>query len=153
MNTKYTEREPRPFNLICIGLMALMLILQFVPFWHYDGVTSSINGYVWLPTDHAGTEAWLQSQIGDWFTIQYLFAQPVLQLLLAVVGIIVCIAGVDYKWPLLLPVACGIVGMWGYLTEPALQLGSGWIFHLIVCIAMIVAAAIAFIPKTKKSAA
>ena len=152
MSQKYIDRDPKTINLICIGLMLLMLILQFVPFWHYDGTASSINGYVWFPTDHADTEAWLQSQIGDWFTIQHLFAQPVLQLLLAVIGIIVCLAGADSKWPLLIPAACGVVGVWGYLSESALQLGSGWIFHLIVSIAMISVSILAFFPQKRQKA-
>ena len=53
-------------SVVCSVLMLAILVLMFVPFWSYVGEneetfepetrTTSINGYLWFPSDHKGIE-------------------------------------------------------------------------------------------------
>ena len=45
---------------------------------------------------------------------------------------------------LLLPVACGLSGLIGYLSTPALKTGMGWRWHVVICAAMLIVAIAGF---------
>lgn len=129
-------------NIIGIILMGALLVLHFMPFWSYDGMATSIQSYVWFPTDHAALESYISGQIGGSYSINSIVLMPVIVLVTIVIGIIMCIIMSDNLLVGLLPLGCGLVGIWGYLSKAAFQLGTNWSLHLIICIIMVVVAAL-----------
>ena len=124
-------------NYVNVALMAFMLLLQFLPFWKLDGGSKSIQSYIWFPTDNSHVTSYLTSQLGDTYNINNIIWVPIIILVAAAVGIIMSIWKSDYPIVSLIPMVCGLVGAWGYMAKPALQLGSNWMLHLIVCIGMV----------------
>ena len=127
-------------NIICILLMGALLVLHFMPFWSYDGMSTSIQSYVWFPTDHAALESYIAGQVGGEYNINSIILMPVIVIVATVVGIVLCLSMSDNFFVGLVPLGCGLVGAWGYLTKAAFQLGTNWGLHLAVCIAMIAVA-------------
>lgn len=133
-------------NLVSAALLIVLLVLQFTPFWHFDGETeqsSSIQSYVWFPDDHKELDSYLTEACGENYSLNSIVAMPVLVLALGAVGVVLC-AVKSNRWQVsMLPAACGLVGAWGYLSRAAYHLGSGWGFHLVLCIAVTILAAAA----------
>ncbi len=119
-------------------LMVILLVLQFTPFWHYGeaGESCSISGYVWFPSDQKALESWLGTQAEN-HDLNSFVGMPILILLLSAVGAVICMIKPDAGAAPLLPAACGLAGIIGYLTTPALKLGAGWAWHLLICIALL----------------
>ena len=67
---------------------------------------------------------------------------PIFCALLALIGIILAIIKPKLKLYALIPAFCGIIGLWGYFTEPLFKLSSSWTIHVVVC-ALIAVAGIA----------
>lgn len=126
-------------NVICAVLMLVLLVLQFMPFWTYgDPATPvSIQGYIWFPGDHTGLDKALKESVSTDYSINDVLLMPILTLVLGAVGIVLCLIQSDNPFVSLLPAACGLAGTWGYLTGAAFHVGSGWEFHLILCIALL----------------
>jgi len=138
--------KAKTFNIITIILMGVLLVLHFMPFWSYDGTSTSIQSYIWFPTAHAPLKSYIAGQVGGDFALTMeVVLMPVLVLILTVLGIILCIAKSDIAFVSLVPLACGLVGVWGYLCQPAFQLGTNWVLHLLVCVAMIAASALSLV--------
>ncbi len=134
--------KSRICNIICVLLMGVLLVLQFLPFWSYDGMSTSIQSYVWFPTDHAALNTYIAGSVGGEYSINSIVLMPILVLVTAVIGIVLCITMSDNIFVGLLPLGCGLAGIWGYLTKAALQLGTNWGLHLAVCIGMLAVAAL-----------
>ncbi len=92
-------------NLLCAVLMAVLLALQFVPFWTVEDTQVSIGGYVWFPSDHKDLESQFSAQFED-YTINDTIVMPILILVLAAVGIVLSIVKVNSPLCALLPAAC-----------------------------------------------
>lgn len=144
------------FNGICAVLMAVLLVLQFVPFWHFaDGeeqAAVSISSYIWFPADNDGVDDYLSAAIED-HSINDMLVTPILLLVLCAVGVVFCLIKSRNPFALLLPLASGFVGTVGYLTTPALQMGGAWVLHLLVSILLLAAAAAGFVLHWKDSRA
>lgn len=132
--------KSRIFNIISIVLMGALLVLHFMPFWSYDGMSTSIQSYVWFPTDHAALETYIAGQVGGEYSINSIILMPIIVLVTTVAGMILNIMFNDNLFVSLVPLGCGLVGVWGYLSKAAFRLGGNWSLHLIVCIAMVAAA-------------
>ena len=131
------------FNWISIVLMGVLLLLQFLPFWNIDGVSVSIQGYIWLKPGDEQIGEYLAPylNVGDSFLINKVIAMPLLVLVLVLTGIVLNLI-FNNIYTTVLPLLCGVIGAWGYLAKPAFQLGTGWVLHLVVCIAIFVVAGI-----------
>lgn len=129
-------------NILCIVLMGVLLVLHFMPFWSYDGISTSIQTYVWFPTEHADLGTYIAGQVGGDYNINSIVLMPVLVLVLTVIGIVLCIIKSENLFVGLLPLGCGLIGIWGYLSKAAFRLGTNWVLHLMVCIAMVAAGAL-----------
>lgn len=125
--------------LVCALLLMILFILQFTPFWQYGeaGESCSISSYVWFPSDQKELESWLGAQAED-HDLNSFVGMPILTLVLSAAGAVLCLIKPDNGWTALLPTACGLFGAIGYLTTPALKLGMGWTWHLLLCIALLV---------------
>lgn len=138
MMEKIRNNKGAMVNVICAVLMAILLVLQFTPFWHYGeaGENCSIGSYVWFPNDHNDLEKWLGTQ-AEGHDLNSFVGMPILILALSALGAVMCFIKPDSGWTALFPTACGVTGMIGYLTNEALKLGVGWIWHLLICIALL----------------
>lgn len=136
----------RGINIVCAVLMFALLICQFVPFWNLDGETSSIGGYVWFPDDHSTFTSHFQETLNDGdFYSGSIAGINVLIMLACVAGVVFCIKNLEDFWPVVFPVACGILGLYQYLAISVFRLGNNWGIHLVICIAMLVMAIVTFI--------
>lgn len=140
-------------NLLCAGLMLALLVLQYTPFWDAGEETTSINGYVWFPTEHTATTSYLEETLGDDFSMNALVITPILQMVTAAAGVVLCVWKAQTCWTALLPAACGASGLIGYLATPALRLGSGWSLHLLVSLAMLLCALLCILLDRREQAA
>jgi len=120
------------FVFISAALMVVTLLLQFAPFWTEGSQTVSINGFVYFPLEHNELQASFADIMGSTLNLNAFVWPLILQTALAIVGIVVCLWKPDKFVVSLLPILCGGVGIGAYLTNPALQLGTGWILHLAV---------------------
>lgn len=118
--------------LACALLIVLSLALQFVPFWHHEAGSASINAYVWLPSHNAETTALLKAALGEDFTVGQMVAWPAAQLVCGLVGLVLCLFCQESAFAPVMALVTGVVGSIGYLATPALQLGACWGLHLAV---------------------
>lgn len=143
-------KKTQTLNFVSVVLMAVYVILLFLPFWSYDGISSSIQSYIWFPGEKAELTAYLTAQLGESYTINNIIWPPILSFVAAVVGVILCAMYNDEPLMCLIPIVGGLIGAWGYLTTPAFQLGGNWILHLVVCIAMILIGVLTLLSGQKK---
>lgn len=143
-------KKTQTLNFVSVVLMAVYVILLFLPFWSYDGISSSIQSYIWFPGEKAELTAYLTAQLGESYTINNIIWPPILSFVAAVVGVILCAMYNDESLMCLIPIVGGLIGAWGYLTTPAFQLGGNWILHLVVCIAMILIGVLTLLSGQKK---
>lgn len=143
-------KKTQTLNFVSVVLMAVYVILLFLPFWSYDGISSSIQSYIWFPGEKAELTAYLTAQLGESYTINNIIWPPILSFVAAVVGVILCAIYNDEPLMCLIPIVGGLIGVWGYLTTPAFQLGGNWILHLVVCIAMILIGVLTLLSGQKK---
>lgn len=137
------NRKNKLVNWTCIALMAIMIVLQFMPFWCYgdqETQTASINGYIWFPNDHKELNHYLKTIAGSDFEVDQILLMPIFNLLAGFFGILLCLTKPHTPIIKILPAACGLVGLWGYLTEPVFRLGTNWGIHLLVCAALLIVA-------------
>ena len=128
-------------NLLCAVLCAVLLALQFVPFWAEEDGQVSIGGYIWFPSDHKTLDSQFSAEI-EGYSIGDAVPLAVLLLVLSAVGIVLCILKMNNALSALVPLACGLVGTVGYLIQPAFRMGAGWQLHCLVCVAMAALAAV-----------
>lgn len=138
MFAKIRDNRAAMCTLVCAVLMIVLLVVQFTPFWHYGeaGESCSISSYVWFPSDHKELETWLGEQDGA-HDLNSFVGMPILILVLSAAGAVICLIKPDKGASALLPAVCGAAGMIGYLTTPALKLGAGWAWHLLICVALL----------------
>lgn len=129
-------------NLLCALLCAVLLVLQFVPFWAEGDGQVSIGGYIWFPSDHKTLDSQFAAEI-EGYTINDAVPVAVLLLVLSAAGIVLCMLRMNNALSALVPLACGLVGTVGYLIQPVFRMGSGWQLHCLVCVAMAALAVVA----------
>lgn len=139
-------------NIACAVLALVLLVMQFMPFWYMGEETEpvSIGGYVWLPSDHGEVTSYLQEQVSSDFKINDVIAMPILVLLLGAASMVLCIWQMNNPLAGLLPIACGLSGVWGFLTKAAFRLGSTWGMQHALCIGLIALGAAALVVGLKK---
>lgn len=131
-------KKAKIMNLVCIAVMAVVVVVQFMPFWYYEGTSTSLQMYVWFPEKCKSLTKLLQDILGKDYAVGNIVLGPIALLVTPVVGIVLSIIKKDEYLMKLIPLVGGVVGAWGYLTQPALQLGSNWVLHLVLSIVMAV---------------
>lgn len=137
---KYFSNRTRVCNLLCSVLMIILVALQFMPFFTYGeaGETASIQSYVWFPTEYSALEKEITFVVPG-HSIASLVPMPLIVILCCAVGLVMSLFMGERPFVSVFPAACGLAGVWGYLTKPEFQLGANWQWHLILSI--IIAAA------------
>ena len=128
--------------IVCVLVLVLLLITQFVPFWQEGEMSVSIGSYVWFPEDNKAVTTYLKGFLGSDFTVGSMVAGPVVLLVGSAVSLFMCLF-MQSKWitPIITAVT-GLAGTIGYLATPALQLGNLWGLHLGLSILLLVLAAV-----------
>ena len=132
----------RSINIICVLLMILLVVLQWTPFWTFESAkngtqTASIQQYIWTPTELTDLTKHLQTETGiAGFSVEKIMLTPLFELILFIAGLILCTWKGNRPLTAIIPIAIGLVGIFGYLSNPAFQLGSGWSLHFVVCVVL-----------------
>ena len=72
MATRANSGLARICNYICVVLMLVILIFQFMPFWHYtddeETFDTSIQSYVWFPGEYRELDDYLEEYMPTYFS-------------------------------------------------------------------------------------
>lgn len=128
------------FNYVCALLTLALLVLQFTPFWHYNGKSASINGYVWLYPQDTELMGWFTSQLGTTQNVNSIVISSVLVLLFGAVGTVLCVIKSNIGLIALLPAAASLSCIYAFAAKPVFRLGSTWSIQLVICLAILAAA-------------
>ncbi len=134
------ETKGKTCNRVAALLMALLLILQFVPYWHYgegEALSASINSYVWFPHHHQELTAQFAAQETG-YIINPVAYPTVGVFVLCVLGTFLCLWKSSSSLVAVLPVMAGALGLFGYLSAPAFQAGGWYWLHVLLFVLMIV---------------
>ena len=126
-------------QIACAVMAAALIMLQFAPFWQVGdeaGSSASVNAYVWFPENHKDVGRYLEANV-EGYTINSIVPANVLVWVLGVAGVILACVQNGHVLTSVVHLAAGACGAWGYLTLPAMQLGSGWLLHLALCLALV----------------
>ena len=164
-------------NFICAALMLLLVAALFLPYWKTESGESkstSVAEYFWSPRDHKDvtkdlTNLYLDIYGKDLkgkngkafkFTANEILVPALIIFVSTAATIILCIFLSKKPLSATAPLVGGAVGIYGYLTNPALRIGQYWTLHLALCIAITLVAGIgltgvyfqirAFIERQKK---
>lgn len=114
-------------------LMLVLVVLQFLPYWSYQGESVSIAGYVWRPHEHSTFTDLFKSYFGKKFRITLMFGLPMALTLAAnLVGCVLCTVKSSKPAAYLAPVASGILGVYVLLTAQPYRLSGLWLPSLIL---------------------
>ncbi len=126
------------FNYICAGLVVLLLVTQFLPFWTADKCakcpdgTTSISDYVWFPDDHQDITKMMKGKdlYGKDFAVGDIVLTPVIIVAATILTLYFCLRYAYKPMMGIFPFLGGLGGVFGYLTQPGLQIGQLWFVHL-----------------------
>lgn len=133
---KFFADRTAQMNSFCALLLIILLVLQFSAFWTYgenDELSCSLQSYIWFPTDNTALTKHLEALVPG-HAINSIIVMPILVLVTAVLSIALICVKPGQPLNALLPVVCGGVGAWGYLSKAEFQLGANWQLHLALCI-------------------
>lgn len=119
-------------NFCKAGIMAIFIILMFIPYWEYNGATTSINGFVWSKNYDAFLPYFRQAAEG--FTPNLAIVGPMLFLILSGIGIALCIVKRNTHFTSIYTILLSLFGVVMYISNPVLPLGNIYILHLILMI-------------------
>lgn len=150
MKSASSNRTTPVCNVLCAALALVLLVCQFLPFWTVESEEGasevSIQSFIWFPYRHADLEAQLAEATGDEdFSAGSALAMPVLVLLCGAASVALCLIKHSSAVASALPAACGLAGAWGFLAEPAFQLGNAWQVQLALSAAMLALAALSIV--------
>lgn len=142
MNKKMTRVNIGCF--VCAFLLLIMLILQFVPFWHYEGGAASISTYLWFSTKNVAVTSMLKAALGKTFEVGQIVIGCIAVLASTLAGLVTCIFGQKSIGAPMTAILAGVVGIAAYLLVPALQQGAFWYVHLAVSVLITAMGAVTF---------
>ena len=137
-------------NVVCVMLMAVLLILQFSPFWELNGQQISIGGYIWFPTSHENLTAHFQEVIAPGFKVDSLVLSSLVQLLLPAVGIGLLIYNRESLYIPVCAAVCGTGTLCSFLFKTAFQQGVHWYLYPVLAVILLIAAIVSVYVRYKK---
>ena len=151
----------RAINYVCVLLLLAVLMTQFLPFWgctdcktHEEDRVVSIAEYTWFPEHHKPitkgmTDVYLTEYGQDYkddngknykFAVDDVIVTCAIVLISGALGVVLCLIFAKRAFVTLLPLACGVAGVVGYLSSPALKIGVNYNIHVILLIVTAVVA-------------
>ena len=135
-------------------LMLVLVVLQFLPYWSYQGESASIAGYVWRPHKYSTFTDLFKSYFGKKFRITLMFGLPMALTLAAnLVGSVLCILKASKPAAFLVPAVSGILGIYGLLTQQPYRLGGLWLPSLILYALVLVLGIVGIVLAARRPAA
>lgn len=132
------------FNYVCVVLMLLLLVTQFLPFWSCGGCEdgmASVSDYLWFPERHKDiTKGIMRDLYGKKFDVMQIVLAPLIIFVGCVLGIFLSIKNAGSPLAAIVCLITGGAGVIGYLTTAGLQLGQNWILHVIASALVMVCA-------------
>ena len=126
------------------GFMLLMLVMQWFPFWSYEGRSVSIGAYFWLPKTYKDMDNFLVSVMPDYHVNSFAYIFLIITLV-SVAGIVLALWKSKFMLVSLFPLAAGVLGVYAFSTRVILQMGSTWIVQLLLYAVMALLAVMAFV--------
>ena len=128
------------FNYISVALMVIHLVTQFLPFWTADKCekcpdgTTSISEYVWFPDDHKDITTMMKGRdlYGKDFVVGDIVLTTVIIVAATILSLYFCLRYAYKPMMGIFPFLGGLGTVFGYLTQPGLQIGNLWFVHLAV---------------------
>lgn len=127
-------------------LSAVMVALQFLPFWTIDGKEYSISDIVWFIYKNEEVKPYFVQEFyanaelfgaPNKYVINYVILVPVFIFAASVVGFALSFV-MKSVWYTLAPICCFLITVIGYIIKPEMRAGAGWYFHFIPVILMMV---------------
>lgn len=118
---------------VCLGVIVLMIVLLFMPYWNYDGKSASILGFVGFPEADSALRDFLGTARKGPYVLNQEIITPLLLMAVAIITVVSQIRNFKSNAAAFLAIPFGAIGLWGYLTGATLKLGSLWTLHLGVC--------------------
>ena len=134
------EGKKKLFAYAAVTCCALAFILQFVPFWFFNGKTATINGYIWLPFTEKSKELgrWIASEGGKPFKIDDILLFPIIQMISSGVSVVnLIINGAESRKPYTFPLICALAGILVYNKPIAYFLSPLVWVHIVITVALI----------------
>lgn len=148
---KLKENTVKTGNLLCALLMALLVVLQFVPFWNVEGEGISTMGYLGFPDDHSNLSSWLNSGIAGGFNINEIVGWVFFGTVACIAGTVLCIKFREHKAAALMTGIAAVLGILFCIMEPAFRMGSVWVLHLVLYILLLGLAVLIFASAGEKT--
>lgn len=163
-------------NLLAALLMVALVVMMFMPYWHYtatesvretqvvDGKTktvskrvevekaTSMNEYVWFPNDYKPLQNALKAEMDiKKLEVTPTVLQPVVMLLFSVVGAAFCLIRPSSKVAAFLPALVGAFGIWGFAAHEIYRtMNTMWTPMLVICCLLFVLGVVGMIFNPKK---
>ncbi|MBQ2756052.1 MAG: hypothetical protein IJF27_05220 [Oscillospiraceae bacterium] len=129
----------RIVNYVAIPLMAVVLVLTFLPSLTYGGETLSVQTLAWLPLEHKDFVKAIEEFFGyEELDLNAFVTFPLLQMIAGVVGGILCAKNGANPFVSLIPCAFGVLGVLGYFSNEVLASSSYAVISLVICIVVAV---------------
>ena len=137
----------RIFSYICAAFSIAMIVTQFLPFWGcYECKTCgeagiiSVNEYVWFAPNHKyGLTSILAKYYIPGFAAMDVVATCAFMQVFSVLSIVFAVLKPKKLTSAVFCIIAGTIGVVGYLTGPAYQLGQMWFVHIAVAACSILA--------------
>lgn len=130
---------------ICVALMLMLLVLQFVPYWNYGDDSASIAGYVWMPHEHKALTKEFRAEFGSDYEVRQMVLMPVTVLVTSVLGMIFCIRDAGKGRAFLLPMVSGAMAVYGFMAVAVFRLGTSHILQTVVSVVLLVVSILGFV--------
>ena len=133
------EKTMKIFHWTALGIMALILLLQFVPFWSTPEGGVSINSYVWFPHQNEALTEQFRTVFGaDFYLNDAFVVGPVVQTVLCILAL--CLFKKRDIFTASLQLFAGLAGVLSLALQPALRMGSVWFLLLLASTLLMIAA-------------
>lgn len=141
MSSKSYSNTIRLVSYLIAAVALAQVVLMFVPYYNNGEVTTSIQGYVW--TQYAAFKNYFKTEFanrGLEYAINSQVGAPILMLVLGVLTLVFNVIYPEKIRAIVVALAYGIAAIWGLASTLTLQLGSLYVVHLILAIAVTVLA-------------
>ena len=141
MGSKSYSNTIRLVSYLIAAVALAQVVLMFVPYYNNGEVTTSIQGYVW--TQYAAFKDYFKTEFanrGLEYAINSQVGAPILMLVLGVLTLVFNVIYPEKIRTIVVALAYGIAAIWGLASTLTLQLGSLYVVHLILAIAVTVLA-------------
>lgn len=141
MSSKSYSNTIRLVSYLIAALALAQVVLMFVPYYNNGEVTTSIQGYVW--TQYATFKNYFVQEFanrGLEYSINSQVGAPILMLVLGVLTLVFNVIYPEKIRAFIVSLGYGIVSIWGLASTLTLKLGSLYVVHLVLVIAVTVLA-------------